>query len=574
MPAWLTILKPGVLSLRNTVRQPGRGGRLRAVAVAAFTLMVWLLVFVFAVKVLGNLRQADVVGDLLCRKFMGLIWIAGAGLLMFSAIISSLSGFFLSRDLDMLMAAPVSMESVFWARSTQALFASAWMPVAFLLPIFLAYGFVYEAGPAYYLTAPLASVPLLAGAGYLSQILVMVLVNVFPARRAKEIMGLLAIIAFCGLYLAFRLMRPEQLVNPQGFMSAAAYLASLQTPASTVLPTEWAMEAVWPQLSGQTAYMGTGWWLLLLWTTCAALAVVTSWLAEYLYWPGYNKSLTGASSRRFGFAGGAPPGWVAGKLGGLMKPERRALVIKDLKTFFRDNAQWSQLLLLAALLVLYLYSFSVLNPARIPMGAFVLEHFFAFLNLALVTLVASTLALRFAFPAISGEGFAYWIIKAAPMSLRDFMWIKLWLWLPPIWFFSLALVVLANYYLNVNLIMNVSSIIIVMALVPGLCALAVGLGARYPRFDAANPAQAPTGYGGLVYMVTSSLAGLAVIGLSAWPIITLVNVERGRFSLTGGRLALWAALWLAAAAICAFLIVKPMRQGLKALTEGEGGEEG
>lgn len=564
-PAWITVLKPSLIGLKNIIRRPGRGGRTRAAFVALFTLVVWILIFVFAVKVLGNLRQADIVGDVLCRKFLGLMWIAGAALLMFSALISSLSNFFLSKDLDMLMAAPISLDTLFWARSTQALAASAWMPVAFMLPVFLAYGYVFKASAIYYLAAPLASLPLLAGAGYLSQALVMVLVNVFPARRAKEIMGLTAIVAFCGLYLAFRLMRPEDLVNPAGFMSAAAYLAQLQTPASILLPTEWAVEAVWPTLSRQPGLMDSGWWLLLLWSTAAALAVATSYVADLLYLPGYNKSLEGSYRRR---GRRSLVGLILSPLGRLMKPERRALVVKDLKTFFRDNAQWSQLLLLAALLVIYIYNFSVLNLDRFPAGAFILENFFAFLNLGLVSLVASTLSLRFAFPAVCGEGFAYWIIKAAPMSLKDFLLIKYWLWLPPIWLISMSLIVLGNRYLDVSPIMNGGAIIITALLTPGLCALAVGLGARFPRFDAANPAQAPTGYGGLIYMVTSSLASLAVIGLTAWPLVSLLQLERGRNRgwLAGPGLS--GILALAAVIICVYLWLVPMRQGVKALMEG------
>ncbi|MDR1045266.1 MAG: hypothetical protein LBP33_09140 [Candidatus Adiutrix sp.] len=571
MPAWIVLMKPGIIGLRNIIRRPGQGGRTRAIFVALFTLVVWALVFVFAVRVLGNLRGADVIGDLLCRKFLGLLWISGAALLMFSAMISSLSGFFLSKDLDLLMAAPISLESLFWARSGQALLVSAWMPAAFMLPVFLAYGYVFKAPWTYYLAAPLATGPLLAGAGYVSQMLVMALVNVFPARRAREIMGLAAIVGFCGLYIAFRLMRPEELVNPAGFMSAAAYLANLQSPSSILLPTEWAVEAVWPELSGLPGPMSFIWWLALLWSTAAALAVLTSYLAQFLYWPGYNKSLSGSFRRRgsdtvtlalFGRA------WRF--LTSLMKPARRALVTKDLKTFFRDNAQWSQLLLLAALLVIYLYNFSVLNLGRFPAGAFVLENSFAFLNMALVALVAATLALRFAFPSISGEGFAYWIIKAAPMSLKDFLWIKFWLWLPPIWLISLMLIIFGNRYLDVGPVMNISAVLIIMALTPGLCALAIGLGGRFPRFDAANPAQAPTGYGGLIYMVSSSLSSVAVIGLSSWPVVLFLNMERGsrRWQPGAGALAVAVLLLLAAAAICVLLMLVPMRQGLKALKEG------
>ena len=41
----------------------------------------------------------------------------------------------------------------------------------------------------------------------------------------------------------------------------------------------------------------------------------------------------------------------------------RSLLLKDIKSFLRDTTQWSQLLLLLALVVIYLYNFSVL-PAN------------------------------------------------------------------------------------------------------------------------------------------------------------------------------------------------------------------
>jgi ABC-2 type transport system permease protein len=533
--------------------------------VAFFTLVLWVLVFAFSVKVLENLKAADMVGDFLCRKFLGLIFVTGSGLLIFSGLIASLSTFFLAKDLELLMAAPIELETIFWARSIQALAASAWMPTAFMLPIFLAYGYVYTASLFYYLAAPLVTLPVLALAGYFSQMLVLVLVNVFPARLAKEIMGLVTIAAFCALYIAFRLIRPEELVNPQGFMNAAAYLAALDSPVSFFMPTEWAVETVWPLLSGRPGLMSPALWLALLWSTAAAWAVLTSWLAEVLLWPGYNKSLEGSSRKKGGLSLAS---LIINRLGRLMTPERRALVVKDLKVFFRDHTQWSQLILLAVLLVMYLYNFYILNLGRLSGGTFVLEHFFAFLNLGLVALTAATLSLRFAFPAISGEGFAYWIIKAAPMSLNDFMKIKFWLWFPPILLVSLLLVILGNYYLKVSPVMNWAAIIVTVTLTPGLCALAVGLGGSYPRFDAANPAQAPTGYGGLIYMITSSLTSLAVIGLSAWPIIKFVNVSRGvgRWGLFSAGLA--AALLSGAAAILLYLMTRPMKNGLKALLEG------
>ena len=65
-------------------------------------------------------------------------------------------------------------------------------------------------------------------------------------------------------------------------------------------------------------------------------------------------------------------------------------------------------------MIIYLYNFSVLNLKRYPLQAFFLENTIAFLNVGLVGLVSATLALRFAFPSISAEGFSYWIIRSSP----------------------------------------------------------------------------------------------------------------------------------------------------------------
>ena len=49
-----------------------------------------------------------------------------------------------------------------------------------------------------------------------------------------------------------------------------------------------------------------------------------------------------------------------------LAPARRALLVKDLKVFLRDTAQWSQLLLLLALALVYVYNFRVLDLDRSP----------------------------------------------------------------------------------------------------------------------------------------------------------------------------------------------------------------
>ena len=86
--------------------------------------------------------------------------------------------------------------------------------------------------------------------------------------------------------------------------------------------------------------------------------------------------------------------------------------------FLRDVSQWSQLLLLLALVLVYLYNFRVLDLDRNPYMSGMIKNVYAFVNLAMAGLVMSTVCARFVFPAVSAEGAAFWIIRTAPISLR------------------------------------------------------------------------------------------------------------------------------------------------------------
>jgi ABC-2 type transport system permease protein len=53
------------------------------------------------------------------------------------------------------------------------------------------------------------------------------------------------------------------------------------------------------------------------------------------------------------------------------------------------------------------------------------------LNVGLAAFVLSAIAARFVFPAVSTEGEAFWIIQAAPVALKTFLWIKFFLYAIP-----------------------------------------------------------------------------------------------------------------------------------------------
>ena len=82
---------------------------------------------------------------------------------------------------------------------------------------------------------------------------------------------------------------------------------------------------------------------------------------------------------------------------------KRELVLKELRLFFRDTTQWSQLILLGVLVVVYVFNIKYL-PLHGDGMTFFLINIVPFLNLVLAGFVLASIAARFIFPAVSLEG--------------------------------------------------------------------------------------------------------------------------------------------------------------------------
>ena len=233
--------------------------------------------------------------------------------------------------------------------------------------------------------------------------------------------------------------------------------------------------------------------------------------------------------------------------------------------FLRDVSQWSQLLLLLALMLVYVYNFRVLDLERIPYMGGVVKNVYAFVNLAMAGLVMATVAVRFVFPSVSAEGSAFWIIRSAPISMRDFLWSKFWIGLVPVLALSEALTVAANQLLGVDPFLKMVGAVAIVFMSFALVGLATGMGARYPRFSADNASQVAGSFGGISFMVLAVLFVLIVIALVGWPSSVYLFYEVRHIPLDAAQkvqIALsFAAAGLASVATWWF----GMRAGVKAL---------
>ncbi len=87
-------------------------------------------------------RACEDIGNLLAGKVLGIILLAFLSILLLSNIITALSTFFLAKDLDLLVAAPVGWFRFYLAKLGETVVHSSWMVALLALPILTAYGIV------------------------------------------------------------------------------------------------------------------------------------------------------------------------------------------------------------------------------------------------------------------------------------------------------------------------------------------------------------------------------------------------------------------------------------------------
>lgn len=552
-PHLWTLLTPKWRSALVRSREEHTDSRARFLLLGFIALLFWIAVFGIAFRVLRYFRSVEDIGNLMAGKVLGVILLAFLSILLLSNIITALSTFFLAKDLDLLVAAPVGGVRLYLAKLAETIVHSSWMVALLALPIFTAYGIVYGGGLLYPFVALAAFIPYLILPAVAGTALTLVLVNVFPARRTRELLGLIATGAVVIAVVSLRFLRPEQLAQPEGFRNLVDYLAVLRTPTGTYLPSEWTASMVMNWL----LHVPDPWPVAKLWGSAAVAVGLGALLHGRLYSFGFSKAQEGAERKL------RRP--LRGPLSRLLRSlpaSRREFILKDLRLFFRDNTQWSQLILLAVLLMVYLFNIKSLplySGERVP---FRLVTLISFLNLGLAGFVLAAVAARFVFPAISLEGRQMWLLRSSPLDPRAMLWSKYWLGTTPLLLLALIITIFTNWLLHASGFMMFVAVATIVLYTLAVSALALSFGALYPQFGTENAAQIPTSFGGLVYMMSSLCLLALVIMIEAGPVTAYLRDQRYAEEPVGITLSLVTA-GAAVVLVCVAATIIPLRLGLR-----------
>ncbi|MGB6065610.1 MAG: hypothetical protein WBG50_12445 [Desulfomonilaceae bacterium] len=560
----LLLLSPRWKKLRNRLRVSGHD-RLRYVFLAALVAIFWTAIYVVFVKALTYFTAEEMFGTVAATKLLSMLLMTFAFVVIISNMITTFSTFYLSEDLELIMAAPIPGPSLYTARFIETLVDSSWMVLVFGFPVFLAYGKVFNAAWSFYALSAVGFLCLMVITTAAAVFVMQILVRAFPVRRLRDIFVLVGVLIFIGLYLLFRMMRPEEFLNPAGFASVMDYLSIMSESSSPLLPTTWIMETLRPYISGQ-GFDQIPFFLALLVSAAVAAFRLAGHNHQAIHFQGYSKAMESkgarlSQSRFIDFFGRF--------LSRFFDRVTVRLTLKETLLMARDWGRLSQLLLLLALITVYLYNFSVLPSLDSPAATMFLKNAIAFLNIGLAGFVLSSLGVRFLFPAISAEGRAFWIVKGSPVGLRKILWVKFYFYLAPMLALGLFLVIMTNRLLELGFVISTVSTVTMAFLTVGITSLSIGMGVTYADFKQVDPNRAFTGFGGVLTMIYSALAVTTVILLEAFPVYRIVLTGYLRESLNMRDYCLIGGCFLGALTVALFVIIQPMRAGLTRITELE-----
>ncbi len=399
------LLRTKVRGLLNRVRHAVDEAPIRLSAATILVGLVWLGLYFLFVGVFQQINRTPLEATVAMPMIFNFFFLAMLVMLTLSNAIIAYSALFSRPEAMYLLTAPLTPRDVVTLKYLESLALSSWSLVLLGLPLMMA--MADEAGePVFYVLFIAFFLSFIPIPGALGLLLAWFAGRFFPRKSVRWVVVLGVI---CAAALVIMAIRSMQVGHAQTELWLRQFLARMSFVESAFLPNNWVARgidhAVYRQFSESLLYLGV----------TLANALFLSWLAVMVVSGYFSKAYDRASVGRSTGRRLASP--ASGGLPGLvfyyLPLPLRLVAAKDLRTFFRDPLQWSQLVILFGLLALYLTNMPTL---RVEFSATNWFLAIPFLNLCAVSLILATFTCRFVFPLISLEGQKLWLIGVLPMD--------------------------------------------------------------------------------------------------------------------------------------------------------------
>jgi ABC-2 type transport system permease protein len=512
-PLWLLVRTNGLQAWRRLLSFRDQS-RLLSSVIGIFTLGYLWLAYVLFYKAMIFVTRFPGLGDVLVERMLYLLFAFLFTMLMLSNLVISYTNLFRNRETTFLLTMPVSTDVIFRWKFIESSLLASWAFIFLIAPLVAAFGHSQHAPWHFYPMTVLMILlfiilPTVVGSAF------SVVLARFMDRRVFQLAAVSVALAAL-FYVAFG-SKPEEL--PDDFQDTRVLglmdrlLKRTDFAQNPLLPSYWLSTGVLNWLEG--AFTGAGFFALVLLSNVMffgflcftrlgrpfyeAASVVQSRGSLFGHWEWFRKWRSFKGERRYetGFLERA---FLA--LNPRMPADVRAMLVKDIRVFWRDTTQWGQTLMLFGLLGVYIinlrhFSQQLTQPFWI--------HVVSYLNLGASALNLATLTTRFVYPQFSLEGRRVWIVGLVPLGLPKIVTAKYWLTTVGSLMVTLGLNILSCHMLKLpwERTLMFAGAITVMTLT--LNGMAVGLGVLYPNFREDNPSKIVSGFGGTFCLVLSFL---------------------------------------------------------------------
>lgn len=541
------LIKPKILTLKNSINTKIIARRLPFVVIG---IGFWILFYIGTYKVLSYVRGIEFFGEILSKKLFSMTFYSLMGFLILSNIITAISSFYLSRDIPFLLSKPLEMRDIIRLKSIETILNSSWMVISFIPPVFIAYGVSYNASINYYIFILAALIMFLLITAGIGIPIAHMLTRLFPAKRLRDILLGVGIILFLILYFVMKSIIPHAL-KPEDIISS---IMPFKTD-SPLLPSYWITEAIAPMFKNKGA---DTFYALVLLSNSAFFLLLSSIVGQRLYRGNIERIQPSGRSVSRGF------------LKWFYPAQSTAIIYKDTKIFFRDTGQWSQIFIIGALIMVYIYNFKSIPVDAISGLSPFIKELMVLVNMVMAGLVLSAVAARFLYASVSLEGQAFWVIRTSPVDMARFLWSKFLYGCIPVTLLIVFLVFITNLAMNVKGMLMSVSIVTALMLCISVSGLGTGFGAIYPKFKYENIASVSMSLGGMAFMLIAFSVVLVTLSLEAW-IFYVYNLRTGIntvLNLSGKIQIAICLILILLINIAAFYL--PMRIGRRKIQEQTG----
>lgn len=528
--------------LRNRLNQLGAG---KASLLLLFVLLLlgsisWMIITLFSHIAYEPLFTPDF-KLFISEKILQMAFMAVYIMTVISALVSTVNILYLSRDLPMLISSPLPLHRMMNWKSLEVAASSSFMALLLSLPVLIGYAWFFARNPLQILLICLGTLLLFAGAVLIGMLIGLMLPALVSIRTLQPLLSVVSVVLIAAAVIGLRLLRPEKLFAPDSIDNLVAFMSRFSMGPTDALPSAWLSGAIFriSQFDWPAALLELGKLMilsLLVWLFFHNLNRRYFLGTFEKLWQGKDRQYKDTKKKR-------------------TRSPARALLHKEKAMFFRSTEQWSQLLVILAILAIF-----VLNMQSLPIQQPYLRQVLTFFTFAMGAFIVAGLNIRFTFTALPMDFPGMVHVLSSPLSRTLVFRQKSLLHLAFHGISALLIYGATILVLGPDPFMNLAGGLFLFSSVPLFTIWALGLGIGLCRESAVSPQHLIVSRQGISYMTTTFFHTLLMLLFFSRPLFLYYRSLYRRVPPPGTEIFAWLAVAVSINLLLTLILLRNYRK--------------